>query len=182
MRWRYPDPHVDAVMGRAEGRVARERTPAPAGQGEIAMPHIEESIHISRPVAEVFAFATDPANQLLINTNMVAYDSDGPMQKGTHTSGAAKVAGKRISWTSEVTEYEQDRRVELRSIDAPMDFHISWLYEPDGDGTQVRFVQEVDSLGGFFGRLSDPVVTRMYSGDVRSNLENLKILLEEANA
>jgi uncharacterized membrane protein len=147
----------------------------------MAMPHVEESIHINRPVAEVFAFATDPANQMLINTNMVAYESDGPLQKGARMSGAVKVAGKRVAWTSEVTEFEQDRRVEVQSIDAPMNFHISWLYEPDGEATRVQFVEDVDGIGGFFGRLSDPVVTRMYSRDVRANLENLKILLEEAD-
>lgn len=68
----------------------------------------------------------------------------------------------------------------MRSIDAPMSFHITWEFTEDDGGTHVRFVQDVDSLGNFFGRLADPVVTKMYSRDVRSNLENLKVLCEES--
>lgn len=62
-----------------------------------------------------------------------------------------------------------------------MGFHITWEYREDGDGTHVTFIQDVESLGSFFGRLADPVVTKMYSRDVRSNLENLKVLCEEAD-
>jgi uncharacterized membrane protein len=144
------------------------------------VPRIEESIHIDRPVSDVFAFATDPANQTLIAANMIAFDVDGPMEKGARPEGVTKVAGRRVEWTSEVTEFEQDRRMEIRSLEAPMDFHITWTYEPDGDGTRVGFVQEVPSVGGFFGRMSDPLVTKLYGRDVRANLENLKLLLEDA--
>lgn len=145
------------------------------------MPRIEESIHISRPVAEVFAFATKPANQTLIASNLIAYFLDGEMEKGARPTGVTRVAGKKVEWTAEVTEFEEDRRVEVRSVEAPMDFHITWTYEPDGDGTLVRFEQEVPETGGFFGRLSDAVVTKMYSRDVHGNLANLKTLLEEGD-
>jgi uncharacterized membrane protein len=146
------------------------------------VPRIEEDIHIERPVADVFAFAHDPDNQTLIASNMLAFDLDAPeMRKGARAEGVTKVAGRRVEWTSEVVEYEEGQRVEIRSVEAPMDFHITWTYEPEGDGTRVRFVQEVPSIGGFFGRLGDPVVTKMYSRDVRSNLEHLKALLEEGD-
>ena len=145
------------------------------------MPHIEESIHIDRPVAEVFAFATTPANQTTIMSNMIDFHMDGPMEKGQRAEGTTRVAGRKVQWTSEVTEFEQDLRVEMRSVDAPMDFHITWQYRGEGDGTHVTFIQDVDSLGSFFGKLADPVVTKMYSRDVRNNLENLKVLCEEAD-
>lgn len=143
------------------------------------MPRIEEHIHIDRPVGDVFTFATEPSNQTLIAANMVAFDMDGPMEKGARTEGVTKVAGRKVEWTTEVVEFEQDRRVELRSVEAPMDFHITWTYAAEGEGTRVGFVQEVSPLGGFFGRLGDPLVTKMYSRDVRANLENLKVLCEE---
>lgn len=142
------------------------------------MPHIEESVYIDRPASEVFQFGTDPDNQTLINTNMASYELDGPMEKGARPQGVTRVAGKKIKWSSEVTEFDQGKRVGIRSIDAPMDFQITWIYEPEGEGTRVTFIQEVGSLGGFFGRLSDPLVVKMYSRDVRSNLDKLKMLLE----
>lgn len=154
---------------------------APEERGT-AVPRIEETIHIDRPVGDVFVFATDPANQTLIASNLIAFDMDGPMRKGARAEGVVKVAGRRVEWTSEVVEFEQDRKVEIRSVESPMAFHITWTYEPDGDGTRVDFVQEVPSIGGFFGRMSDPLVTKMYARDVRANLGNLKTLLEELDA
>ena len=145
------------------------------------MPRIEESITIDRPVEDVFAYVTDPDNQTTIQSNMIEFHADGPMEKGTRTNGATRVAGRRVEWTAEVTEFQPDRRVEIRSLDAPMEFHITWTYEPAGDDAcRVTFEQEVGSLGSFFGRLADPIVTKMYSRDVKGNLENLKTLLEEA--
>ena len=38
--------------------------------------------------------------------------------------------------------------------------------------------QESETYGGFFGKLADPLVTRMYAKDVRSNLEKMKELVE----
>ncbi len=144
------------------------------------MPTVRESIRIDRPVEEVFAYATDPAHQTLIASNMTEFELNADrMEKGARASGATRVAGKRVEWTSEITEYHEGQRVEMRSIDAPMEFHITWTYEPDGEGTLVTFEQEAAELGGFFGRLADSAVTKMYSRDVRSNLEALKILLEE---
>lgn len=144
------------------------------------MPHVEESVHIDRPVAEVFAYMSDPGNQTTIQSNMIEFHSDGPLEKGRRTSGVTRVAGRKVEWTAEVTEFEPDRRVEIRSVEAPMSFHITWRLEPSEEGTRLTFEQEIGSLGSFFGRLADPVVTKMYARDVRGNLDNLKTLLEEA--
>lgn len=144
------------------------------------MPRVEESVHIDRPVAEVFGYMSDPDNQTTIQSNMIEFHSDGPLEKGRRTEGITRVAGRKVEWSAEVTEFEQDRRVEIRSIEAPMSFHITWLCEPEDEGTRLSFEQEIGSLGSFFGRLADPVVTKMYARDVRGNLDNLRTLLEEA--
>lgn len=36
-------------------------------------------------------------------------------------------------------------------------------------------------MSGFFGKLADPVVARMFSRDMRSNLHRLKEVLEESS-
>lgn len=144
------------------------------------MPRIEETVYVDRPVGDVFRFVTDPDNQTTIASNMIEFHSDGPMEKGTRTDGVTRVAGRRVEWTAEVTEFHPNERVEIRSLKAPMGFHITWHYAPEGQGCRVTFEQEVDSLGSFFGRLADPIVTKMYARDVQANLQNLKILCEEA--
>lgn len=144
------------------------------------MPTVEETILIRRPRDEVFAFATDPANVPLYSSNLMEFEktSDGPVGKGTTYRGIAKVAGKSLSWTSEYAEFEPGRKVVNRSIDSPMAWEIQVGYEDEAGDTLVRWHQETDSYGGFFGKLADPLVTRMYSRDVKSNLEKLKELLE----
>ncbi|HLF60114.1 MAG TPA: SRPBCC family protein [Acidimicrobiia bacterium] len=144
------------------------------------MPIVDESIIINRPRTQVFAFAADPENVPLYSSNLIEFKqlTPGPVQKGTQDAGAVKVAGKRIDWTTEIVEFEEDRRSVSRSIDSPIAFEIDLTYEDVEGGTKVLWHQESDSFGGFFGKLADPLVNRMYAKDVRSNLEKLKELLE----
>ncbi len=144
------------------------------------MPVVEESIVINRPREEVFEFATDPANVHLYNSNLVSFEktSDGPVGKGTTFRGETKVVGKSIRWTSEVAEFDAGRHTVQRSVESPIGWEFEITYEDTNGGTLLRWRQETDAFGGFFGKLADPLVIRMYSKDVRSNLEKLKELLE----
>ena len=89
-----------------------------------------------------------------------------------------RVAGRTIEWTTEVTESEQDRRVISRSVESPVGLGLDIKYEDADGGTKVTWHQDSETYGGFFGKLADPLVTRMYAKDVRSNLEKLKELVE----
>jgi uncharacterized membrane protein len=148
--------------------------------GRMTMPEIHEEITIERPLQQVFDYLSEPANQTLINSNYARYDTDGPLQKGMRSQGATKVAGRQVEWTAEVTEFEPPRLIRYQSVEAPMAFTIEYQLEDlTNHTTHVTFHQHVDQLGGFFGKLSDPLVTRMYSRDVRGNLAHLKELLED---
>jgi uncharacterized membrane protein len=144
------------------------------------MPVIDESIVIDRGRSEVFAFATDPENVPLYNSNMISFEqlTEGPIGKGTRDRGSVRVVGKTIEWTTEVTEFEQDRHLMSRSVESPVGFGLENKYEDADGGTKVTWHQESETYGGFFGKLADPLVTRMYAKDVRSNLEKLKELVE----
>ena len=50
-------------------------------------------------------------------------------------------------------------------------------FSDEGSGTRVTWLQESESLGGVF-KLADGLVMKLYSRDVRSNLEKAKTLLE----
>jgi uncharacterized membrane protein len=145
------------------------------------MPTIEESIEIARPCDEVFAYATDVEHITLYQSNLVDYEQETPepRDKGARDRGIAKVAGKKLEFTQEVAEWDPPRRVLMRSLEAPMSWELEMRFEELGPSrTRMTLHQEVDELGGFFGRLGDALVTKMYSRDVRSNLENLKSLME----
>lgn len=100
------------------------------------------------------------------------------MQKGTRNEGAIKVAGKRIDFTHEVVEFEEGRHWLARTIDSPFPVDLEVTYEDVESGTKVTWHEEAEGLGSFFGKLADPLVARMRAKDIRSNLEQLKDLLE----
>ena len=144
------------------------------------MPVVDDSININRPRSEVFAFATDPENIPLYSSNLIEFEqvTEGPVGKGTRNRGSVKVAGKRIDFTVEVVEFDEGRRLASRSVESPIPFELDVSYEDADGGTRVSWHQESPGFKGFFGKLTDPLVNRMYAKDVRSNLEKLKDLLE----
>lgn len=144
------------------------------------MPVIEENTVINKPRAEVFAFVADSANLLDWSSNIIEYEATppGPVQADTTTKGVTRVAGRNVEWTARVTDLEDGVRFGYTSVESPMAFTYSYSFEDVGAGTRVTFHQDVPTIGGFFGKLADPIVTRMYSRSVSTNLANLKELLE----
>ena len=144
------------------------------------MPTIDETIMIQRTPHEVFEFATDPEKVPLYSTNLVTYEktSEGPVRKGAKFAGDVRVAGKMFHWTSENVEFDPDHSCTTRSIESGMPWEIHVDLIPDNGGTRVMWHQQTGDWGGFFGKLAEPLVTRMYSRDVKSNLEKMKDLLE----
>lgn len=144
------------------------------------MPVVDDSIVIERPRQEVWDFATDPDNIMLTSSNLVEFEqlTDGPVGERTRFRGVVKVAGKKIEWTSEVTKFDAPSTFAQRSIQSAIPFAIEVTYEDADGGTRMSWHQELESFGGFFGKLSEPIVTKMYAKDVRANLERTKELLE----
>jgi uncharacterized membrane protein len=144
------------------------------------VPVVEEAITISKPRAEVFAYAADSANFLEWSSNVIEYEATppGPVQADTTAKGVTRVAGRDVEWTAKVTELEDGVMFGYQSVESPMAFTYTYRFEDVADGTRVSFRQDVPTIGGFFGKLADPIVTRMYARSVSTNLANLKEMLE----
>jgi uncharacterized membrane protein len=146
------------------------------------MPVTHESITIDRPRSEVWEYLIDPANQTVWQTSLVEFerDGEGEPQLGERSRGVVKVAGRRVEWTTETVQVDSGKVVSVQSIEAPFPFTYRTELEDADGGTRVTIHSETESLGGFFGKLGDPIVQKMYSRDVHASLENLKSILEEA--
>ena len=144
------------------------------------MPVVEETVVISKPRAEVFAYAADSANLLDWSSNVIEYEATppGPVQADTTAKGVTRVAGRNVDWTAKVTELEDGVMYGYQSVESPMAFTFTYRFEDVADGTRVTFRQDTPTIGGFFGKLADPIVTRMYARSVSTNLANLKEMLE----
>ncbi len=146
------------------------------------MPTIDVSIDIDQPRERVFDAIVDPDSQPLWQSGLLEYEAlyEGAPQKGGRTRGVTKAAGRKIEWVGEFTEVDRPSRVAGRTVESPFPFEFSYtLTEADG-ATHVAYHGESGSLGGFFGKLGDPIVAKMYERDMKANLANLKAIIEES--
>lgn len=142
------------------------------------MPRSEATIHINRTQEDVWAFIGDPDNLPVWNSAVVTAEADGPFDKGTKVSGQVKFLGKRMNYVNEMTAFEAPHRSEYRSVEAPFPWHGGTTLERDGDGTKVTTFLDSENISGFFGKMGDPIVAKMYGRQMRADLENLKEILE----
>lgn len=149
------------------------------------MPVIDETVVIARPAGEVFDF-------LMLAENLPRWDSSmlecvqvgsGAVTVGTRYRGASKILGRRIEWTTEVTELVPGVHATSQSVQGPLTFTVSYEVSASPAGTTLRYRLAAESgLGGAFGRAMEPIVQRAQTKVVRTNLGKLASLLEQRAA
>jgi carbon monoxide dehydrogenase subunit G len=140
---------------------------------------VDETVVINKPRMEVYEFMTDPDNVPVYSSNIVEYEmvSGEKDEVGRVCKGVVKVAGRRLELTDKLVEAEKGRGGKLVSEDATIPYTLALSYDDEGEGTKITWHQEMESLKGFF-KFADPIVLKLYSRDVRSNLEKAKTILE----
>ena len=139
---------------------------------------IEESILIKSPVEQVFAYVTDVANLTRWVADMVEAEqtSQGPMGTGTTFKGANKIVGKRMPWTSRVTQYEINKKWGATSTSDSTVIDEIISFDSADVGTKLTAKYDI-RLGGFL-KLVSPFMANSMRSQTRNNLATLKKLLE----
>jgi uncharacterized protein YndB with AHSA1/START domain len=135
--------------------------------------------HIARPVADVFAYATDPAKLASWQTNTVSavQEGDGPLGVGTRLREVHRgPGGKELASLVEVSAYEPDARFSLRMLEGPLLIHADLTFAPNDAGTVLRFRSFGQPTGAL--RLAQPVLRRAMRRQFAEHCENLKRVLE----
>jgi hypothetical protein len=145
------------------------------------MIHIEESILINRPIAEVFAFTSETKNLPLWQTDVLEarQTPEGPVQVGTKLTLVRAVMGRKIEGTSDIVTYEPPTRYAYKTTSGPAVMGVN-ICEVTPEGTKVTIMFDMQT-GGLFS-LADPLVARTIKRSVESGLANLKDLLESQAA
>ena len=141
----------------------------------------EHTVLIDRPIEEVFAFVTNPNNDSLWQawTLETEQTSEGPLDVGSTLRSTAKMLGRRIEVTMEVTENDPPHRQCVRITSGPIPATGCYRLEP-ADGGSTRFTQTFEGeVGGFF-RLAEPVVGRVISRQTQADMATLRDLLESS--
>ena len=142
------------------------------------MAKLEAGITINRPVEEVFAFTSNPENEPLWRSELLEMEqtSEGPIGVGTTYREVMQFLGRRIESTAEITKYEPNNMIAMKSTSGPLAFELTGTYQPVEDGTELTFEVEAE-VGGFF-RVAEPLVARMGKRQMETQLANIKDLLE----
>ena len=139
---------------------------------------LEHEIVIERPLDEVFAFVTDPANAPRWQSGVLSTTktSDEPMGAGVRWREVRTFLGRRVEGTLEATEYDPDRLFALRSVSGTVAIEVRHLFETFDGGTRIRVLAEGDA--GRLGRLGGRFVRRAAERQLKGDLARLKQLLE----
>ncbi|HLC02851.1 MAG TPA: SRPBCC family protein [Anaerolineales bacterium] len=139
---------------------------------------VEASIVIQKPVPEVFAYTNDPAKNKAWQEGLVEskITSPGPVGVGTQITDVRKFLGRDMDSKLEVTAYEPNKRVALKTISGPIKFEITQLYEPAEGGTKLTMIGEGEP-GGLF-KLAEGAVKKQFESQLQGDLGRLKKVME----
>jgi len=139
---------------------------------------VKTSVVINRPVEEVFEYMSDPSNNVQWQSGTIEskQTSEGPAGVGTTTQSVTQFLGKRLESTGEITEYEPNRRVGVKSTSGPIPITATTTFEEVEGGTKVTLEGEGDVSGVF--KLAEPIVARTAQRQFEGNYLTLKDVLE----
>jgi uncharacterized protein YndB with AHSA1/START domain len=140
------------------------------------MVKFEISVHINRPLAEVFKYMDDPTKTAEWNSIVQeATPSETPVRVGTRIQQRARFLGRKVDPTFEVIEHEPNKRF-VQKTDKPFSFKLSNTFEAEGSGTKVVAAFEGEP-GGFF-KVGEPILARIAKKQFQAQLDTAKELLE----
>jgi uncharacterized protein YndB with AHSA1/START domain len=140
------------------------------------MVKFEISLYVDRPVADVFKYLNDPARMPEWNSNLEeATPSESPVKVGTRIHLRARMLGRKIEGTTEVVEYEPNKRV-VHKLDRPFPVKSITTFEAENGGTRLVGASE-GQPGGFF-KLGEGILTRVLKKQLQAQFETAKELLE----
>lgn len=135
---------------------------------------------IARPVADVFAYATDPDRLPTWQTNTVSAtrQDDGPYGVGSRLREVHRApGGKELESIVEVTEYAPGRVFALE-VKEGTPIHARMTFDPAEGGTRVRFRAYGQLTGAM--RLAQPLLGRVLRKQFTEQVATLKRVLEGA--
>jgi uncharacterized protein YndB with AHSA1/START domain len=133
---------------------------------------VELTIEIRRPVADVFAYVTDPEHLPEWQESAVAIRkiSDRRWEE------ERRIAGRRVECEVEMTELEPEKRFKLRSHAAPVELEVEHLLSETDGGTRI----EVEAEGRAHGlmRFAEGAIQSRAQKELEADFDRLKAILE----
>jgi uncharacterized protein YndB with AHSA1/START domain len=134
---------------------------------------------IERPVADVFAYVTDPDRLSTWQPNTVSavQEGDGPLGLGTRLREVHHAGGRDLESLVEVSEYEHDRAFALHVLEGALPVDARMTFKATERGTLMCFGAHGQPTGAL--RVAEPLLRRTLKRQFAGHCARLKHLLEE---
>jgi carbon monoxide dehydrogenase subunit G len=142
------------------------------------MPRSEVTVSIARSPADVFAVLSDVENTHKWYPKPVTekWTSEGPIGVGSTRRSEARAFGMRVENDAEVTIFDRDQALGLRSLSGAVPFDIVIRLTPTQGGTTVNWVTDLRPDGIY--RAIVPLTMWAHTRASRQGLLNLKEMME----
>lgn len=142
------------------------------------MRKINMSIHIERPIEEVFSALTDARSQPQWDSGMIEgrHEPDAPAQLGTRITEVRKFMGRVIETTSELIEFEANKKSVRKGKNGPMTLTGILIFTETGTGTHVEWTWLLELAGPL--SLMTPIMATLLRKDGEAEFNNFKQVLE----
>jgi uncharacterized protein YndB with AHSA1/START domain len=144
----------------------------------MAVDVVSETV-INRPVAEVSAYAADPANTpaWYANIESAEWKTDPPLRVGSQVAFVAKFLGRRLAYTYEFTDYVPGERLVMRTAQGPFPMETTYTWTAVGDGATRMALRNRGEPAGF-SKLLAPFMSGAVRRATTKDLAALKQILE----
>ena len=141
------------------------------------MGRVQNSVHIDRPVGDVFAYVTDPTNSPKWNSTVLASSaSETPVDVGTTIRSRVRFLGRTSDLDATVREFKPNTRFVTESL-KPYRYVLIWTFSPENGGTRVVRAGDIDFRGPL--KFLSPILIRPIARRTdQASLERMKSLLE----
>jgi uncharacterized protein YndB with AHSA1/START domain len=138
---------------------------------------VESSVVINKPLAEVFAFATNNDNATKWQGGVEAVIADGPPNViGSWHTEVRKFMGQEMKSTMELTAFEPNTKWAAKVVKGPVPYEVTVIYEAAGSGTKMT-TKVVGEPTGFF-KIAEGMVASQLEKSLAEDGQRLKKLLE----
>jgi len=134
---------------------------------------------IDKPVKDVFAFITNPANMSKWNSAVVSLEqiTPGEVGLGTKFKSVGEMMGRRIEGEMQVVAFEPDSKYGFQMDAGPVQVNVTLNFKTVGTGTKLSLNAQ-GNPGGLF-KLAEGVMQGRVKSMMEENLARLKSVLEK---
>lgn len=137
----------------------------------------EVTIHLNRPVEQVFAFLADTRKVSSWQSSLIELEqlTEGPLRAGSRFREVRRTGPRQSEIQAEITDFEANKRFATKTITKPQ-VTVSYSLEGEDGGTRLNYKFVMLTSGMM--RLLEPLIAGSIKKDTDLDFQSLKRILE----